>query len=85
MACGSPVVTSNVSAMPEVAGDAGILVNLYNMYNMEEIAEAVYQVLSKTSLRDELIQKGLERAKQFSLENAARKTLAVYEKVYNYE
>ena len=79
MSCGAPVVTSNISAMPEVVGDAGILVN---PYSVEEIAKAVYQVLSQPSLREELIQKGLERAKQFSWEDAARKTLAIYEEVY---
>ena len=77
--CGAPVVTSTLSAMPEIVGDAGILVN---PYNVEEIAEAVYQVLSKPSLREELVKKGVERAKQFSWEDAARKTLAVYEEVY---
>ena len=79
MACGTPVVTSNISAMPEVVGDAGILVN---PYNIEEIAEAVYQVLSRSSLREKLVEKGLERVKHFSWENIAKKTLAVYQGVY---
>jgi glycosyltransferase involved in cell wall biosynthesis len=78
MACGTPVVTSNISAMPEVVGDAGILVN---PYDVEEIAEAVYRVLSKPSLREKLVEKGLERVKHFSWEKAAKNTLAVFEYV----
>ena len=79
MACGVPIITSNISAMPEVAGDAGILVN---PYDVEEIVEAVYQVLSKSSLREKLVEKGLEKVKHFSWENIAKKTLAVYQGVY---
>jgi glycosyltransferase involved in cell wall biosynthesis len=77
MACGTPVVTSNVSALPEVTGNAAVLVNPYKVV---EIAEAIYKVLSNDSLRDTLRRKGLERAKEFSYEEFARKTLKVYEK-----
>lgn len=79
MACGTPVVASNTSSIPEVVGDAALL---FDPYNVEEIANAMYRALTNEQLRDELRQKGFERAKQFSWEKAARETLAVYEGVY---
>jgi glycosyltransferase involved in cell wall biosynthesis len=75
MACGCPVITSNNSAMPEVAGDAGILIN---PYNIEEIASAIEKVLTDFSLRNKMRQKGLNRAKMFSWERTARETLKVF-------
>ena len=78
MACGTPVVTSNVSSLPEVAGDAAILVD---PYEVEEIAAAMRQVLEDEVLAAELRAKGLARAQSFSWERTARETIAVYEKV----
>jgi len=78
MACGCPVITSNVTACPEVAGDAAILVN---PYNTEEIAEATYKILSDEKLREELKQKGLKRAKEFTWEKCAKEHLKVYKEV----
>ena len=78
MACGTPVVSSNTSAMPEVAGDAGVL---FSPYSEEEIAEAIFRVLSDESLRQQMIVKGLERVKNFSWERSARETIRVYEEV----
>jgi glycosyltransferase involved in cell wall biosynthesis len=78
MACGTPVVTSNVSSLPEVAGDAALLVD---PYNVGEIAEAMRRVLQGPTLAEELRAKGLERAKQFTWEQTARQTLSVYAKV----
>jgi glycosyltransferase involved in cell wall biosynthesis len=78
MACGTPVVTSNTSSLPEVAGDAAILVD---PYNVDEIAEAMQRVLSDPDLAADLRGKGLERAKQFSWDRTARETIAVYEKI----
>lgn len=75
MACGTPVVTSNVSALPEVVGEAGILVN---PYNHEEIASGVYRLLSDKKLSSELIRVGLERSGQFTWEKAAREMLTVF-------
>jgi len=77
MACGTPVIASNVSALPEVAGDAAILID---PYDVEAIAEAMYRVLTDGDLRAELVKRGLERVKQFSWERCARETLRVYEK-----
>ena len=75
-----PNVTSNTFAMPEVVGDAGLLVN---PYDFQEIGEVIYALLKDKELREVLIKKGLERVKIFSWEKAAKETLAVYEEVYN--
>src|SRR5215469_3721431 len=63
MACGTPVVTSNVSAMPEIAGDAALLVD---PSSVQQIADAIQQIMSDTSLREQLGERGLARASQFS-------------------
>lgn len=63
MACGTPVVTANVTALPEVAGDAALLVD---PTSVEQIAEAMEQVVNDTSLRQQLRKGGLARAAQFS-------------------
>lgn len=78
MACGTPVITSNVSALPEVAGDAALLVD---PADISGLAEAMERVLTDQALRADLRVRGLERARQFSWERAARETLPVYEKV----
>jgi len=80
MACGTPLVTSNVSSLPEVVGDGGILVD---PYNVDLLSEAIVKVLSDYNLRRDLRKKGLFQAKKFTWEKAARKTLKVYEEVYN--
>ena len=66
MACGIPVVTANVTAMPETAGDAALLVD---PTSVEEIAEAAKRIVSDTSLRQRLREAGLKRSAQFSWEN----------------
>jgi len=78
MACGTPVICSNTSSLSEVAGDAAILVN---PYDEEEIAQAMKRVLSNPDLREKMKRKGLERAKLFSWEQTAKKTLKVYQGV----
>lgn len=75
--CQTPVVTSNVSSMPEVAGDAAVLVD---PLDADDIARGINDALSK---KNELIKKGLARVKKFSWGKAARQTLAIYEKVAN--
>lgn len=80
MACGTPEVASNRMSVPEVAGDAALIVN---PDNIEEMAEAIYRVIMDESLRAKLIEKGYERVKQFSWEKAAKETLEVFEEVYN--
>ena len=78
MACGIPVITSNVYSMPEVAGDAAILVD---PHDPDDIANAICKVLTNDGLRYEMIKKGLERVKEFTWERCARETLKVYEDV----
>lgn len=79
MACGTPVITSNTSSLPEVIGDAGILVD---PYNINEIVEAMYQVISNIELRERMRYKGLERVKMFSWEKAAKETIDVFKTIY---
>ncbi|MGR3310810.1 MAG: glycosyltransferase family 4 protein [Candidatus Brocadiales bacterium] len=78
MACGVPVITTNVSSLPEVVGDAGILVT---PKSVEELAQAMFNVLDNNTLKDELIKKGLERVKRFSWTQTAEKTIDVYKEV----
>jgi glycosyltransferase involved in cell wall biosynthesis len=78
MACGVPVVTSNVSSMPEIAGDAALLVD---PYNGEELAGALRRVLSQESLRADLIARGREQAAYFTWERAAQQLRAVYRRM----
>lgn len=79
MSLGVPVITSNITSMPEVAGDAALLVN---PESEEEIAEAMQSILENRELRDSLIKKGYKRASMFSWEETARKTILAYEKAY---
>lgn len=78
MACGTPVVTSNSSSLPEVAGEAALLVD---PLDVEAITAAMRQVLSDPALAQELSQRGLQRAMEFTWERTARETIAVYERV----
>lgn len=75
MACGTPVITSNTSSLPEVVGDAAIVVD---PYDVNKFAEEMYEILVNEELKKEMIKKGLERSKIFSWENSAEKTLKVY-------
>ncbi|MGQ9674682.1 MAG: glycosyltransferase family 4 protein [Chloroflexota bacterium] len=75
MACGTPVVCSNTSSLPEVVGDAAILVD---PRDVDAWSEAIARVLASETLRTELRRKGLARAAQFTWERSARATLAVY-------
>ena len=76
VACGCPVVVSNVSALPEICGDAAYYIN---PYNIDSIAEGIRKLLDDKDLRGELIKKGLERAKTFSWDKSAREHLEVFE------
>ena len=80
MACGCPVVTSNTSSLPEVIGDAGIMVD---PLSVDELANATYSILTNENLREELIKKGLQRSKAFSWKICSEKTLKVYKEIYN--
>ena len=78
MACGTPVVTSNVSALPEVAGDAALLVD---PLRSEDIAAAMHQIANEPDLREQLRARGLRRAASFSWTRTARETLTAYRQV----
>jgi len=69
------VVTSNVSSLPEVAGDAAILVD---PYDVTSIVEGVRRVLTDSRVADELRQKGLARARDFSWERSVARTHDIY-------
>ena len=76
MSCGTPVIASNTSSMPEVGGDAVIYVD---PYDTGELAAAMHAVLGDCGLRARLSAAGLARAKRFSWENTARRTVEAYE------
>lgn len=78
MACGVPVITSNTSSMPEVAGDAAILID---PFKPEEITEAIIQILDNKELRSGLIEKGLNRAAAFSWKAMAQNVLEIYRRM----
>ena len=79
MASGCPVLTSNISAMPEIAGGAAHLVN---PYDTDEIAEGIRKLLRDMPLRTELVQKGLIRSRDFSWKRCAEETQGLYMKLY---
>ena len=78
MASGTPVVTSNVSSLPEVAGDAALLVD---PYDPEAIAGGILKVLTDAGVRRELRRKGLARAREFSWEASVRRVREIYQQV----
>ncbi len=80
MACGAPVVVSNVSSLPEVVGDAALLID---PNNEEELAVALHRLLTDDGLRASLRAKGLARARTFTWERAAEETLAVYQRTFD--
>lgn len=80
MACGVPVVASNVTSIPEITGDAAILVN---PHKVDEIANGLEQVLSDTQLCNTLRERGFRQAQQFTQENWARGHLQVYRECYS--
>lgn len=78
MSCGTPVLCSNASSLPEVAGDAGILVN---PSDVEQITDAMQRILLNQGLRQELSQLGLLQASRFNRQQFTQQTLAVYQQV----
>lgn len=75
MACGTPVIASNVSCMPEILGDAAYY---FDPYNVDDIVKAIKKIVSDKQTRTKLIKKGLDQAKKYSWDKTARKTLEVY-------
>ncbi len=78
MASGTPVVTSNISSLPEAVSDAAMLVNPENVF---DIARGISEVLLNEDLRRSLVAKGMEQAARFSWERTAREVIDVYEEV----
>ena len=79
MACGTPVITSNISSLPEVAGDAGLLID---PYDIEALADNIWKVITDHTLQEHMRIRGLEWVKGFTWEATARKTMDVYEEAY---
>jgi glycosyltransferase involved in cell wall biosynthesis len=78
MACGTPVVVANSASLPEVVGDAGLLVN---PHDSEALAAALLRLLNEAELRAELRERGLRQARAFTWQEAAQRTLEVYQRI----
>lgn len=78
MASKTPVITSNISSMPEVAGDAAILVD---PTSVDEIADAIRRIITDEDLTQTLVERGIARARQFTWERSAKQLDAVYRHV----
>lgn len=78
MSCGTPVLCANASSIPEVAGEAAMLVD---PYSEDEISEAICRVLNSISLQEELREKGLEQCRKFTWQKTAEQTYQVYRQV----
>lgn len=78
MACGAPVLAADSSSLPEVVGDAGVL---FDPHDTDALAESIRWLCEHASFREELRQKGFQRAKEFTWEVAARRTLRVLDRV----
>jgi alpha-1,3-rhamnosyl/mannosyltransferase len=78
MSCGVPVLASNVSSLPEVVGDAGVMVD---PQDVDAIAAGMTRLWQDDALRRELAAKGLKRARSFSWERTASQTLSVYKQL----
>jgi glycosyltransferase involved in cell wall biosynthesis len=78
MACGSPVVVSNVSSMPEICGEAAYYAD---PLNTQSIAESIYTVATDDGLRNNLIEKGLQRVKNYTWDKSTREHVSVFQEV----
>jgi len=75
MACGTPIITSNTTSLPEVVGDAGIMID---PNDFELLAAKMYDLLTDNKLKDKMINNGLKRSKQFKWEYSAEQTCKIY-------
>ena len=81
MASGCPVIAMNTSSIPEVSGNAGIL--LSDPYNIDMLANSIKSIINGPNLRESLVAKGLHEAKRFSWNKCAKETLEVYKNCLN--
>jgi glycosyltransferase involved in cell wall biosynthesis len=79
MKCGAPVIVGNKTSLPEVVGDAALMID---PFDVDAMAVAIKRVITDSDFRSGLRAKGLERAKQFDWKDTARQTLAVYERAF---
>jgi glycosyltransferase involved in cell wall biosynthesis len=79
MASGTPVVTSDVSSLPEITGDAALLID---PNDERALANALIEIMNNDRLRAELREKGIAQAKKFTWRDAAEKTLMLYQEAY---
>jgi glycosyltransferase involved in cell wall biosynthesis len=80
MAHGTPVVTSNATSLPEVVGNAAVLVNPENIF---DIMRALHRVLMDEGLRTRMKERGYRQVTKFSWENSVRRVLDIYQQVTN--
>ena len=80
MACGCPVITSRTTSIPEVGGDS---VSYIDPYNVDDIAQGMYQILTKVELRESLRQKGIKRSQLFSWDKTAKDILDIFSNCLN--
>ncbi|MFL0195591.1 glycosyltransferase family 4 protein [Clostridium sp. WILCCON 0269] len=80
MSCGTPVITSNISSIPEVVGDGGILIN---PFDIESLMYSIEALINDSSIREELSLKALKQSAKFSWEKTSEKTIEVYNKILN--
>ncbi|MDR3477922.1 MAG: glycosyltransferase family 1 protein [Gammaproteobacteria bacterium] len=78
MACGTPALTSNLTSLPEVTGDAAILID---PYRVDAIADGIERIVNDTALRQTLIEKGLERAKRYTWGNTSKSVQTVLDNI----
>ncbi len=78
MACGCPIICSNASSMPEIAGDAA---EYFNPSDENEMAQKIIKILQNSKLRNKLAKKGFERNKKFSWDKCAKETAEFYKKI----
>ncbi|WP_418222871.1 glycosyltransferase family 4 protein [Clostridium isatidis] len=81
MACGTPVIASNVTSLPEICGDSALLID---PHNINELSNSIEKVLVDQNLRDKLILKGLEKSSSYSWNITAKGTLEAYKNIIKY-
>lgn len=80
MACGTPTITSNISSLPEVAGDASLIID---PLDVEALADAIQRIVDDSALRQSLMQRGRLRAAEFTWQRSAQQLLDLYRQILN--